>query len=208
MPLRGSSAPAERKNRPGAGGASAASGRPGPDGTTTTRSGSSAQRSVATSAVARDTATTRPARRASRDGDAARCHARSYAVKSPGRSSHERSWTVSANGTPAPSESGAGAGAHTTSTSPPKRRSSRGRVVRVPIPCSRRLGSRWRSNPRAGPLDRARQRRGTPAGHEHAPLVIRERRRQRGHQRARIVRDPAAPPTGEAPTIDPDSHAP
>ena len=63
-------------------------------------------------------------------------------------------------------------------------------------------------HPHARSGERVGERRRPAAGHQHAPLVVGELLRERAHQRARIVRDPPAPPTGEAPTIDPDLHAP
>ena len=123
-------------------------------------------------------------------------------VKSRGRSTHERSWTVRTYGTPREIATGAGAGSQTTSTSPPSSRSSRGRPVRAAAPKRTREGSRWRTNRSAPRRRAARPASGSRPGANARHSTSGQLGREGGEQLGRIVRDAAA--AGEVARVDAD----
>ncbi len=114
-----------------------------------------------------------------------------------GRTSHERSWTVSTNGV-APGAK--------------RRRGGRpGDVDRPHQPVQPRPNAPGANRTRDGQRmpdrdDPARHHRAPPR-QQHAVLVVRELRRQGLEQRGRIVRHPACPAADQAAPVDPDPHA-
>ena len=171
----------------------------GASGTARTRSGASPHARITSPRTTSVSHSTRAARRASPRGRASRCHSRSYAVKSCGRSSHERSWTVSTNGVE-PGASGRRGGRPDHVAARQQRRQSGA--------TGHRRGAEQRPRrQRAADRHHARRHRRRPARQQHAVLVAGELARQGLEQRSRIVRHPACPAADQAAPVDPDPHA-